>query len=227
MSSVHVVLGLAAALDLEIEQLDRFSENDFVILLLYVDDMLVIEQNSARIKELKEQLGQSFTMKDLGPVNQILGIRIFHDRGDKKLWLSQETYIEKTRADIAYAVDLVSRFLSNPGMEHWSAEKWIFRYLHGTSKMYLQFGREKLQLVGRGGLLAVQVVEMHHSLNYGGRVHCRDRALQGNALDEKLSIGKVQSDENGSNMLTKVLPKGKLEACCDVAGLTNFTPTQS
>ncbi|GMH23047.1 hypothetical protein Nepgr_024890 [Nepenthes gracilis] len=52
-----------------------------------------------------------------------------------------------TQPDIARAVGLVSRFLSNPGMEHWSAVKWIFRYLHGTSKMGLHFGGEKLQLV--------------------------------------------------------------------------------
>ncbi|GMH04121.1 hypothetical protein Nepgr_005960 [Nepenthes gracilis] len=45
--------------------------------------------------------------------------------------------------------------------------------------------------------------------------------------DGQLSIGKVRSNDNGSDMLTKVLPKGKLEACCDIASLTNFTPTRS
>ncbi|CAN0888961.1 Retrovirus-related Pol polyprotein from transposon TNT 1-94, partial [Linum grandiflorum] len=34
-----------------------------------------------------------------------------------------------TRPDIAHAVGLVSRFLSNPGKTHWEAVKWIFRYL--------------------------------------------------------------------------------------------------
>ncbi|GMH04122.1 hypothetical protein Nepgr_005961 [Nepenthes gracilis] len=73
----------------------KFSENDFVILLLYVDDMLVVGRKSARIMELKKQLGQSFAMKDLGPTKQILGIRISRDREGKKLWLSQEGYVEK------------------------------------------------------------------------------------------------------------------------------------
>ena len=45
-----------------------------------------------------------------------------------------------TRPDIAYAVGVVSRFMSNPGEAHWSAVKWIFRYLRGTSKMCLCFG---------------------------------------------------------------------------------------
>ena len=36
------------------------------------------------------------------------------------------------RPDIGYAVGVVSRFMSNPGKEHWNAVKWILRYLKGT-----------------------------------------------------------------------------------------------
>ncbi|MCI64798.1 vacuolar protein sorting-associated protein 33 [Trifolium medium] len=39
-----------------------------------------------------------------------------------------------TRPDIAHAVGVVSRFLSNPSKDHWQAVKWILRYLRGTSK---------------------------------------------------------------------------------------------
>ena len=53
-----------------------------------------------------------------------------------------------TRPDIAYAVGVVSRFLSNPGREHWNAVKWIMRYLRGTSSLRLVFGNEKPLLVG-------------------------------------------------------------------------------
>ena len=42
-----------------------------------------------------------------------------------------------TRPDIGYAVGVVSRFISNPGKEHWNAVKWILRYLKGTSNMCL------------------------------------------------------------------------------------------
>jgi len=34
--------------------------------------------------------------------------------------------------DIAHAVGVVSRFLSNPEREHWEGVKWILRYLNGT-----------------------------------------------------------------------------------------------
>ena len=53
-----------------------------------------------------------------------------------------------TRPDIAHAVGVVSRFLSNPGKQHWEAVKWIFRYLRRTSKLCLSFGRGKLVLEG-------------------------------------------------------------------------------
>ncbi|GJZ88807.1 putative RNA-directed DNA polymerase [Tanacetum coccineum] len=51
--------------------------------------------NIGRIAQLKQDLSKSFAMKDLGPAKQILGIRIFRDRGAKKLHISQEQYIEK------------------------------------------------------------------------------------------------------------------------------------
>ena len=53
-----------------------------------------------------------------------------------------------TRPDIAHAVGVVSRFMSNPGKEHWNAVKWIMRYLRGTSSFRLGFGGEKPLLVG-------------------------------------------------------------------------------
>ena len=168
MCSIHVVLGLAASLDLEVEQMDvktaflhgdldkeiymeqpegfqvkgkedyacrlqkslyglkqtprqwykkfesvmgeqgyrkttsdhcvffqRFGDDDFIILLLYVDDMLIVGKNAGRIVQLKRQLSKSFAMKNVGPTKQVLDILITRDRAAKKLHMSQEQYIEK------------------------------------------------------------------------------------------------------------------------------------
>ena len=54
----------------------KFSDDDFVILLLYVDDILIVCRNVSRIDKLKKQLSKSFSMKDLGSVKKILSIRI-------------------------------------------------------------------------------------------------------------------------------------------------------
>ena len=53
-----------------------------------------------------------------------------------------------TRPDIAHAVGVVSRFMENPGNEHWQAVKWILRYLRGTSTHALCFGGTDICLQG-------------------------------------------------------------------------------
>ncbi|GKF70107.1 hypothetical protein Tco_0203164 [Tanacetum coccineum] len=49
-----------------------------------------------------------------------------------------------TRPDIAHAVGVVSRFLSNLGGEHWEAVKWPLRHLKGTSKATLCSAKKRL-----------------------------------------------------------------------------------
>lgn len=73
----------------------QFSDCDFIFLLLYVDDMLIVGRNASRIDRLKKQLSKSFAIKDLEQAKKFLGIRIIHDRSPKKLFLSYEEYIKK------------------------------------------------------------------------------------------------------------------------------------
>jgi hypothetical protein len=44
-----------------------------------------------------------------------------------------------TRPDIAYAVNQLSRFLSDPGQQHWLGGKRVLRYLKGTAKSSLLY----------------------------------------------------------------------------------------
>ncbi|KAL6328283.1 hypothetical protein AAG906_034426 [Vitis piasezkii] len=303
-------------------------DDDFVILLLYVDDILIVGKNVSRIDNLKKQLSKSFAMKDLGPVKRILGIRIERDRASKKLCMLQEQYIEKvlarfnmskakvvssplashfklssrhspstdkekedmrrvpyasavgslmyamvcTRPDIAYAVGVVSRFLSNPGRHHWEAVKWIMRYLRGTSKLKLTFGNGKPILVGytdsdmagdvdnrrstsgylmtfSGGAVswqsrlqkcvALSTTEAEYIaaaeackellwMNKNSTYHARSKHIDvryhwmRDALNDNLfEIEKIHTDNNGSDMLTKTLPREKLGVCCSIAGMKN------
>ena len=172
------------------------SFNDmFIILALYVDDMLIASKSMEEINRLKAQLSRTFDMKDLGAAKHILGMEIHKDRKNGKLWLSQQKYVEKvlekfsmnnvkpvnvplashfklssilspradeekqymshvpyanavgnlmyamvsTRPDISHAVGVVSRFMANPGKEHWQAVKWVLRYLRGTSDHCIVF----------------------------------------------------------------------------------------
>jgi ATP-binding cassette subfamily B (MDR/TAP) protein 1 len=53
-----------------------------------------------------------------------------------------------TRPDIAHAVGAVSRYMSNPGKQHWEVVKWIMRFLKGSSKTCLSFTAGGLKLEG-------------------------------------------------------------------------------
>jgi hypothetical protein len=66
----------------------KLENGSYIILLLYVDDMLVAGLNMQDINVLKKKLHNSFAMKDLGATNKILGMRITRDRKNHKLTLS-------------------------------------------------------------------------------------------------------------------------------------------
>lgn len=53
-----------------------------------------------------------------------------------------------TRPDLAHAVSVVSRFMSNPEKKHWQAVKWILRYLKGTTSTHFEFCDSDIGLIG-------------------------------------------------------------------------------
>ena len=54
----------------------KFINNDFIILLIYVDGMLIIGRDKSKIEKLKRVLSKSFDMNGLGPTRQILRMKI-------------------------------------------------------------------------------------------------------------------------------------------------------
>ena len=73
----------------------KLSDDSFIYLLLYVDDMLIAAKSMSQVNILKKQLSDEFEMKDLGAAKKILGMEIIRDRSVGKLFLSQQTYVEK------------------------------------------------------------------------------------------------------------------------------------
>ena len=72
----------------------RLDNGRYIILLLYVDDMLLAGSNMQDINVLKRKLSKSFVMKDLGATKKILSMRITRDRKNNKLTLFEGGYIE-------------------------------------------------------------------------------------------------------------------------------------
>jgi ATP-binding cassette subfamily B (MDR/TAP) protein 1 len=63
----------------------RFDDGEFIILLLYVDDMLIVGQNSEKISKLKADMKKHYAMKDLGSAKHILGMSIRRGRKEHKV----------------------------------------------------------------------------------------------------------------------------------------------
>ena len=71
------------------------SKGSFIILSLYVDDILLAGNDMEMIIATKGWLSSNFKMKDMGKADYILGVKILQDCSKKLLGLSQQTYIKK------------------------------------------------------------------------------------------------------------------------------------
>lgn len=68
---------------------------NLIILVLYVDDMLILAKNQSDVDECKSQLKSAFKMKDMVDSRRILGMDIYRDFEQKKIWLSQGKYVRR------------------------------------------------------------------------------------------------------------------------------------
>ncbi|KAE8680077.1 hypothetical protein F3Y22_tig00111392pilonHSYRG00241 [Hibiscus syriacus] len=208
-------------------------DNSFIILLLYVDDMLVASSDMQEIINLKQKLSKQFAMKDLGTAKQILGMRIKRNKKSGTLILSQAEYINKvlSRPDIAQAVGVVSRYMNNPSKIHWEADKWILRYLWGTTNKALCFKGVYTMPIGYIDVDLAGNVDIRRSttricrcygsqqgdglaLKFLGRVRTKHIQLRYHFIrslleDGILKLEKISGAQNPTDMLTKTADSGK------------------
>ena len=173
----------------------------FVILGVYVDDLPIASNCGNALKKVIDELKDKFPIKDLGPLEFCLGIKVSRNRTEGKLTLSQRKLIEEilekydmkdckpiqtpmtvpcklstddcpkttmeeeimatipyrqilgsirylvscTRPDLSFCAGFLSRFMQNPGLEHWKALKRILRYLQHTKDMVLTYHTFQIQ----------------------------------------------------------------------------------
>lgn len=48
-----------------------------------------------------------------------------------------------TKPDIAYGINLVSRFMSKPSKENWNSVKWLLRFLKSSVEVGLVYNSRK------------------------------------------------------------------------------------
>jgi hypothetical protein len=73
----------------------KVSESSVAFLILYVDDILLMENNIEFLESIKGYLNTQNSMKDLREAAYILGIKIYRDRSRRLIGLSQSTYLDK------------------------------------------------------------------------------------------------------------------------------------
>lgn len=71
-------------------------EDKSLVLWLYVNNMLVLSNNSKRIEQVISSIRKLWDIKDMGEVEKILGLRIQRDRTHHALTICQTPYIEET-----------------------------------------------------------------------------------------------------------------------------------
>ena len=77
------------------------NNRSVVFLVLYSDDILLIENEIGKLFEVKNWLADQFQMKDFRAASYVLRIQIIWDRKNKLLALSQASYIDKMLARFA------------------------------------------------------------------------------------------------------------------------------
>jgi hypothetical protein len=71
------------------------SKNSFIILSLYIDDILIAGNNKEIIDTTKRWKSLNFEIKDMGDANYVLGVKIIKDHAKRLLDLTLKTYIKK------------------------------------------------------------------------------------------------------------------------------------
>ena len=74
----------------------------FIILVLYVDDILLAASDRGLLHDVKNYLSSNIEMKDMGEASYVIGIEIFWDRSQGILGLSQKAYINKVLEDLRW-----------------------------------------------------------------------------------------------------------------------------
>ena len=84
--------------------------------------------NMSDCKAVTTSMGSQFRLKSLDEKETEIEVRVMFDVPYASAVGSLMYAMVGTRPDITHAVGVVSRFMGNPGRQHWEAVKWILRY---------------------------------------------------------------------------------------------------
>jgi hypothetical protein len=95
--------------------LSFFPFNIRIIVPAYVDDLTIVSNSQAAVDKLKADLKSHFKLRELGPTEFLLGVKIVRDRAKRTLKLSQRQYIVDMLARYGFSDCHPSYTPINPG----------------------------------------------------------------------------------------------------------------
>ncbi|URE14807.1 hypothetical protein MUK42_36055 [Musa troglodytarum] len=157
---------------------------------------------------VKTWLSRHFSIKDLGEVSCILGIRIYRDRSKRMLGLSQ------SRPDIAHALSVTRRYQADPGLEHWIAVKGILKYLRIIKDLLLVYGGSSFRVKGytdssfQSDVMIASLIQGLF-LNLFGILGSCELSRHDQAMRRKvISLGHLTSMGNGTAVTPNITNRG-------------------
>ncbi|GKB16362.1 retrovirus-related pol polyprotein from transposon TNT 1-94 [Tanacetum coccineum] len=127
-----------------------------------------------------------------------------------------------TRPDIAHAVGLSSRFMSNPEREHWEMVKWLLCYLKGSLEATLCFSRKEggitvswmsriqkcvAMSTAKADYMAISAIHLAKNPVFYGRtkhIKIRYHYIREVTSEGTLAFKKIIRAKNPTDMITKV-----------------------
>lgn len=87
--------------------IDCLFTNDHMMLFFFVDDVVVLyhHQHVKEVDDFQAKLFETYEMRYIGELEWFLGIRVVRDRKTRRLWLCQDSYIDKIAAKFNISTD--------------------------------------------------------------------------------------------------------------------------
>src|ERR1700743_2931993 len=80
---------------LKSDQSIYLSKTEDAILIAYIDDLIILAPKEQHIQSIYDQLARSIEIKDLGDIDEFLGVEITRNRQKRTISLHQSHYIDK------------------------------------------------------------------------------------------------------------------------------------
>jgi hypothetical protein len=141
------------------------------ILVLWVDDIAIISSTQAGVQEIKNIISSQFDIRDLGELAEYLGLDITRDKANRRLYLTQHTYIKRILhryhmedvTPVPYPASTTEMFYPNTGMASKNQTE-LYQAMLGSAMYAAVWTRPDIaERCSRLGSFASNPLEIHES----------------------------------------------------------------